>query len=791
MNDVNSIIYMTHYYILFKIINFYSFEKLIWKTGGDEIRHTLIQHSYQLINMMKETKRSTGKSATMNQRKKKVESDSESSSSSESEIESEYETMSDEDEDEDTESESESIYQPPAKKSHKHKNKREEEDKITNELTNKFQKYLMSSLIGGKGSKKIDMDNESEDDDDDDDEDYKPSKKSRRLAKKEKKAIKDKKSTKKSKSKKDKRVQVLDEDVESSSSEDESSDEDEDEEEDDQNITIIFGGGGDDDYYDNPMVAEAAEIQQMLECDTEECNSDDEKTFMKEDYQQIEYFPKEVTRSDKKKHDSKKTKSKPTSIEPTVEYNELIDLKKHLSEKLNINPKSKILIKAMKACRESISKLVKKSRTNNTKDYYKLIKTEQKNTVSEIDYFKKKLSHKEQTEIMKEMQSINDHIYIDKPYRLRLLQTKLPAKYKATVMNKLNTMQSMEPSDNEYHKMKIWVDTFMRVPFNVYKSLSVNINDGMDVCDQFMKNAMNQLDDCVYGLHDAKMQIMQVIGQWITNPGAMGSAIAISGPPGSGKTTIAKEGISKILGREFAFITLGGAGDSSFLEGHSYTYEGSSWGKIVQILIDSKCMNPVIFFDELDKLSDTARGQEITGILTHLTDTTQNSQFHDKYFSEVDFDISKCLFIFSYNDENLVNPILKDRMYKIKTKGYEANEKVVIAKKYLLPKIREQVNFNEEDILIPDETLQYIISSSKFTENEQGVRNLKRCLEIIYTKLNLFRLMKFDEASDAEKILGKNNDLKVTFPITVTKQIVDKLIKGDNHQNQSLLAMYV
>ena len=107
-------------------------------------------------------------------------------------------------------------------------------------------------------------------------------------------------------------------------------------------------------------------------------------------------------------------------------------------------------------------------------------------------------------------------------------------------------------------------------------------------------------------------------------------------------------------------------------------------------------MNPVIYFDELDKISDTPRGEEIAGILTHLTDTSQNSQFHDKYFAEINFDLSKCLFIFSYNDESKVNPILKDRMYRIKTKGYSGKEKTVIANNYLLPKIHEQVKFNKD-----------------------------------------------------------------------------------------------
>jgi ATP-dependent Lon protease len=180
----------------------------------------------------------------------------------------------------------------------------------------------------------------------------------------------------------------------------------------------------------------------------------------------------------------------------------------------------------------------------------------------------------------------------------------------------------------------------------------------------------------VYGLDDAKLQILQMVGQWISNPLAMGTAIAIKGPPGTGKTTLVKDGISKILGREFVFIPLGGASDASFLEGHSYTYEGSVWGKIVQSLMDCQTMNPVFYFDELDKLSETPKGEEIAGILTHLTDTSQNSQFHDKYFSEMDFDLSKCLFIFSYNDESKVNPILRDRMYRIMTNGYESKERI-------------------------------------------------------------------------------------------------------------------
>jgi len=324
----------------------------------------------------------------------------------------------------------------------------------------------------------------------------------------------------------------------------------------------------------------------------------------------------------------------------------------------------------------------------------------------------------------------------------------------------------------------------MRIPFDKNEGLPISIDDGVDKCHDFMENAQKILNNAVYGLNDAKMQIMQMLGQLLTNPKAIGTAIAIHGPPGTGKTSLVKEGISKILNRPFAFIALGGATDSSFLEGHGYTYEGSTWGKIVQILIDSKCMNPVIYFDELDKISDTPRGEEIAGILTHLTDTSQNSQFHDKYFSEINFDLSKCLFIFSYNDESKINPILKDRMYRIKTKGYNQKEKTAISNSYLLPRIREQVRFDVAQIIINEQTIHYIIDNH--CNKEDGVRNLKRCLEIIYTKLNLYRLMKPDS-----NLFEQDMSLKVEFPFTVTKDIVDKLIKKENDNIPALYSMYM
>jgi len=418
----------------------------------------------------------------------------------------------------------------------------------------------------------------------------------------------------------------------------------------------------------------------------------------------------------------------------------------------------------------------------NVKEFKTLLR--KKNSTNDLRYFRRHMTPEQQQKVIADLKKIHAVSIIQKPYRLSLLETDMPVQFKAIAMRKINSLRHMEPGCGEYYKVKNWVDTFMKIPFNKTKNLPLTIEDGLARCSEFMEASKTTLDTAVYGLNDAKLQIMQMVGQWISNPGAMGSAIAIKGPMGTGKTSLVKEGISKILGRDFAFIALGGATDSSFLEGHSYTYEGSTWGKIVEIIIQCGSMNPVIYFDELDKISETAKGEEIVGILTHLTDTSQNAQFHDRYFAEIDFDLSKCLFIFSYNDESKVNPILLDRMYRINTSGYNKKDKTQIAQKYLIPKICAQVGFREGDIVIPDTVIEHIVEN--YTEGEQGVRNLKRCLEVVHRKLNLYRLIKPDTP-----LFEKEMSLKVTFPFSVTDEVVDKLVKQANDDKRMNLSLYL
>jgi ATP-dependent Lon protease len=495
-----------------------------------------------------------------------------------------------------------------------------------------------------------------------------------------------------------------------------------------------------------------------------------------EDYELVKRVPESKIKKINKKEEKEK-----------YEYNKLLNEMKdliHAKEKggkafeKKFNEMQKI---AEEEEKKDKAKNVKIKKQKNFKSFKKLLRG--KRAVSDIKYFKS-LDIDAQENIMKKMKEVQEYSNEEKPHKFKLIESCIPVQYKSMAMRKLDSLQWMDPGSGEYYKIKQWVDNFMNIPFGKHSSLPVTLEDGEEKYQAFMENAKTVLDEAVYGLDDAKMQIMQLVGQWIANPKSMGKAIAIKGPMGTGKTTLVKEGVSKILNRPFSFVALGGATDSSFLEGHSYTYEGSIWGRIVDTLINCGSMNPVFYFDELDKVSQTPKGEEIIGILTHLTDTSQNDKYHDKYFSNIDFDLSKALFIFSYNDESKVNPILRDRMYRISTQGYKKDQKDIIAQKYLIPKIIKEVNFKEDEIIIPRETIEYICDH--LVEEEKGVRNLKRALEIIYTKINLFRLIPKDS-----KLFDNEKHIEVKFPFTVTPDIVKNIVKKSDNQNPIPFGMFV
>jgi len=326
------------------------------------------------------------------------------------------------------------------------------------------------------------------------------------------------------------------------------------------------------------------------------------------------------------------------------------------------------------------------------------------------------------------------------PFRFRLINSNLSKKNKLSILKRLDDFYSLETSDNEYHKLNTWVKGVQKIPFGKYKTIDISSRNGPKKIRNYLTNIYSKLEKSVYGHRDAKIKILQIISKWIVNPKSFGNVIALCGPMGNGKTTLVKKGISEAINKPFTFIGLGGACDSSFLEGHDYTYEGSRNGRIVEILKSSGCMNPIIFFDELDKLSETKKGNEISNMLCHITDPSQNDKFNDRYYSGIDLDISRALFIFSLNDETKINPILKDRITVIHMKGFKVKDKINIFKNYLLPDILKEYNFNKEDITFEDDVINYIITN--YTK-EEGVRKLKETLDNIVSKLNVFRITNF------------------------------------------------
>jgi len=387
-----------------------------------------------------------------------------------------------------------------------------------------------------------------------------------------------------------------------------------------------------------------------------------------------------------------------------------------------------LILKAIPKCK----KVIKKANYN----FYKKYSSEEKN------YFDS-LTNKEKNAVSileDKMLASKDNIAV--PMRFKILDLDINERTKRGIIYKIECLNRMSSTSGEYHKINNWLGVLNDIPFNKYFAIPIKNTDCKEHICQFLSNIRKQMNDRIYGHKEAKEQIVRVLAQLISFPKANGYIIGIQGSPGIGKTKLIKEGICNALNYPSAFISLSGADDSSFLRGHSYTYEGATYGKICESLIKTGIMNPLLLFDELDKVSNTYKGQEIINTLIHITDPVQNDRFTDRYFEEIDLDISRSMIVFTFNDESLINPILKDRMIVINVKGYNNAEKIVLARDYIIPEILHQYNLKKGDIIFEDELLTHIIAN---IESEEGVRNLKRAINNIISWINMMRYVSIDE----------------------------------------------
>ena len=378
----------------------------------------------------------------------------------------------------------------------------------------------------------------------------------------------------------------------------------------------------------------------------------------------------------------------------------------------------------------------------NKKDYDKIIDNYNRD---EITYFNKLLPDTKDNIIKmeKNIMNISNEIV---PSRFKFLLSNTTIENKRVIINKLNEINKLSSHSSEYSKLYKYINTLTKLPLGLYHNINIRKNDISD----YLMNIKKELNEKIYGHNETKDQIIRILAQFIANPSARGYAIGIQGSMGVGKTKLIKDGIAKVL-------------------------KYPTYGKIVDEIIKAQVMNPIFFFDELDKISSSRYGEEITNTLIHITDNTQNDNFSDKYLEEINLDLSKSLMFFTFNNIDNINPILRDRMIIIKVDKYSLSDKVKLCKNFLIKEICLSYNIKMDDIIIKDEDIEYLINR---TTEEEGVRNLQRNINNIYSYINMNRYIKID-------------DKLITFPFTITKELINKYIIMKREDNLINLSLYL
>jgi ATP-dependent Lon protease len=290
----------------------------------------------------------------------------------------------------------------------------------------------------------------------------------------------------------------------------------------------------------------------------------------------------------------------------------------------------------------------------------------------------------------------------------------LPAKAKEQVNKELDKLQRMNPAAAEYSVVLNYVDLILDLPWGIYTQDNFNI-----------KNAKKVLDNDQYGIDKVKDRILEYLAVLKLKGDLKSPILCLVGPPGVGKTSLGQS-IARALGRKYVRIALGGLHDEAEIRGHRKTYIGAMPGRIIQSLKKAGSSNPVFILDEVDKVGADYKGDPSSALLEVL-DPEQNSNFYDNYL-ELEYDLSKVLFIATANTLQTIQPALRDRMEIIPIEGYSIEEKMEIAKKHLLPKQLSNHGLKPKQVVIPDKVLERLIE--EYTK-ESGVRELDRQLAAV------------------------------------------------------------
>jgi endopeptidase La len=347
----------------------------------------------------------------------------------------------------------------------------------------------------------------------------------------------------------------------------------------------------------------------------------------------------------------------------------------------------------------------------------------------------------------------------------------------------LEKVEEMKSSNNEYYKQLLYVKTILNYPWPSQDddTFFADIGKNKSKSKDFLDSVVNKLNDKVYGHEECKDSIKELIGKWISNPSASGSSIGLEGPPGVGKTLIAKA-IGDALNIPFVQITLGGQNDGEILHGHGYTYSGAQPGMVVKKMVEAGSARCIMYFDELDKACKKHDSNEIYNILIHMIDPNTNAEFQDRFFQEVNFPLNKVLFIFSYNDSSLIDNILMDRIKEIRVKPFKLQDKKIITNTFLMKEMSELVGFENGSVIIDDDNIEYIIEDYTY---EPGVRDLRRKLEKLFLKLNIDRIYNKNVFEKVDTITKEN-------PVILNKEFIQQYLGKQNihiqyvHENDTI-----
>lgn len=361
--------------------------------------------------------------------------------------------------------------------------------------------------------------------------------------------------------------------------------------------------------------------------------------------------------------------------------------------------------------------------------------------------YMQKLSSEENERLKKMIVDIRPN---KEPRRLRVLRSNLPLPVKADIFRQL--------AETESAKYEDWVENALKLPLGKF---TPRPDEGKHA--EFIREARERMDAEITGHVDAKHEVLRLICSWLNNGGSTGFALGLEGEPGVGKTTFVKRALSSCMNRPFCFISLGGASDASGMLGHSYTYEGAVPGRLAECLTRCGVMDPIIFFDELDKISHTGKGEELVHALIHLTDPVQNDHIRDRYLHGIDLDLSRAVLVFSYNDPSRVNPILLDRIKRIRMNAPTSSQRFQICAQHLVPRIVTNTN-PLSDMRIPDDVIEFVIENNA---GESGMRSIEKDLSHIISSYSLVKTYGSSDVLGLSHEAGTEVRLDVPFARSV------------------------